>query len=266
MSTEKIATYQHLGSLHLDRLHFFAARDALKAAQEYWPKLKKAIDESEEKELRRAMILVQHDNNWTAAQYDLENEGLLEVFSEEELGKQYCPLLKNLVLTHVLCACSLEAHINLLADRYLENGQKEEFERIPLAAKWLFLPRICGYTEIEAPDPLYLGLLQLVARRNMFAHFKQPFHPIDMEAPVAFLEQFGLTLEAAARSVDLTEALIKTIDKNFGIQGSDYWIESEEHTYFAYDMRKKEVKVPTKSKSEIKAERKAMWKNRPSEK
>ena len=48
-------------------------------------------------------------------------------------------LLQLIAAVHLLCAASLEAHINIRSQDLLEGEAIEQFERLPFESKWLFL-------------------------------------------------------------------------------------------------------------------------------
>jgi hypothetical protein len=64
--------------------------------------------------------------------------------AEFDIGSAYGPYMQHIALTHILCATAAEAHINVVAKGRLKGKFKDNFEKISLEGKWLFLPKILG--------------------------------------------------------------------------------------------------------------------------
>jgi hypothetical protein len=53
-------------------------------------------------------------------------------------------LIRGTATVHTLCANSLEAHINIIAQKSLSGAEFYEFDKLSLHGKWLFYPFRCG--------------------------------------------------------------------------------------------------------------------------
>ena len=88
------------------------------------------------------------------------------------LGHAFGLFLQSLILSHVFCAMTLEAHVNNTASRHLPGSLRDAFDRLPLRDKWLFLPRLLSRDGFEPGAEPFQGFTTLVTLRNRLVHAK----------------------------------------------------------------------------------------------
>jgi hypothetical protein len=83
-------------------------------------------------------------------------------------------LIRTVATAHMLCAASLEAHINIRAENLLGGKDYEEFDKLSIAGKWLFYPILKGVTGRFDPGAQPFQKFQiLIKRRNDLVHYKE---------------------------------------------------------------------------------------------
>ncbi len=156
--------------------------------------------------------------------------------AEFRLGRSHAPLLQACVTAHVMAALCLEAHINKLAKDELSPVEFDGFERLPLDAKWLMLPRHLGFSSFARGHQPMQGITRVVKRRNALAHYKDHKEPWIPPGIPSYLEKLGLTTDAARESMQAAVAALTTLAKFQGHQ-PPYWLSVTSTTYFQWELR-----------------------------
>ncbi len=218
-------------SLASDAIYFNAARRALAQARA----LKPAVDAahlrwSQLQARARAADQLDVDGEQAHLGYALEEE-------EPRIAQAYGPYIEALAVTQVMAASALEAHINDQASARLARRAFENFDKLPLEGKWLFLPRLVPEDQRSGSgfDPgaePFQGFAKVVKARNDLVHFKTKREEwVAGEAP-ASLSKLGLTLDAAERSLVAAEAMIRRLAEVFSSR-APYWLNTAD--YMAFD-------------------------------
>jgi len=213
--------------LRADAMFFDAAERALKHARDASVSVKeaqKAVDECD----RRLCELAEEEQDYPGAERFDEYESLcinLEHLGEH-LSAEYAPLLQSLATVQILAASSAEAFINDKAKSRLSGKEWDAFERSSLEAKWILFVRMFSCASLDIGAEPMQGLARLVGRRNALVHYKPKREEWSMATPPTFLERLGLTLEAGEDAVRTVNALVKTLNKDLGLE-TPLWLKIE---------------------------------------
>src|ERR1051325_470479 len=130
--------------LMVDVMYYHAACQSYEHAK----RLTKAIEKAEQKvrvlQQRWDNIKEEYEDDATS-RYKLQERLATQMESADyDVGVVYGPYLQALAITQIMSAATLESHINARGKEFLNGKSLEQFERIALEAKWLFLPRMLG--------------------------------------------------------------------------------------------------------------------------
>jgi hypothetical protein len=158
-------------------------------------------------------IEARHDGDSAAAYDDAEGYVIQLVDSVfVELDHAARPLAGASAAIQILCAASLEAHINIRAAATLSGALYKEFERTSLGGKWLLYPALHKLAGLDAGTAVLGGVQALVKRRNALAHPKRERTEgsLGFQTP-DFLERGGLTGEDARGAVAAARAAVSAL-------------------------------------------------------
>jgi len=177
-------------------------------------------------------ILERHKDDPDSSYNEHERLAITMESQEYEIGLAYGPFLQYLATVHILCATSLEAHINIRAKETLKGRFFRDFERISLEAKWLFLPKLLGIAGFEPGTEPFQGFARLIKYRNEIVHYKGRKEEWNRQGGVpSFLEKLGFTLAAAENSLDCVRNMITTLANQLD-QATPHWLHVVEDGYF----------------------------------
>ncbi|MFX1521792.1 MAG: hypothetical protein ACFFCD_17945, partial [Promethearchaeota archaeon] len=189
-----------------------------------------AWSELEEKEQE---ILARYDGDAFAAYNDIEPIAIQMDGMHTDLEIAYKPYLEHIALTHILCASSLEAHINLRAKDLLAGQNYNHFDRLTLEGKWLFYPKLIGAPGFNAGEEPFQSLSKLVKNRNALIHFKGKKEEWKMGEMPSFIRKLYLDLENAEKSINAVKGMVKALATQLKEDEPD-WIEGEPLSYFTF--------------------------------
>jgi hypothetical protein len=152
---------------------------------------------------------------------------------EFEVVEAHGPVLREFAQAHILCAASLEAHINIRAEMLLQKRAWVAFERLAVDAKWLFLPRLRGLPGFDVGAEPFQSFERLVKIRNRLVHYKlhkESYH--GFEAPESFAQQLSLTFDSVDESLKAVKGMVCELAKQLGEQGEPWWLDSEWSHFF----------------------------------
>lgn len=223
--------------LMIDAMYYHAARQSYDQAL----KLTNLIDEAEQK-------LWELEEKWENAEgeyegetnasllYEIQERLAIEMENAEyNIGVAYGPYLQAIAVTHILCAAALESHINIRSKELLKGKTLEYFERIPLEAKWLFLPRMLNIEGFNPGEKPYQDFSKLTSIRNKLIHYKRREEPWKTNNSIVpnFLENLGLTEENAAQSLDSVREMVNTLAEQL-MEDTPYWLRVNDISYFEF--------------------------------
>lgn len=143
------------------------------------------------------------------------------------------PVLRELAIAQIMSAQSLEAHINVRGEANLTGREWAAFERMPLDAKWLFLPGKLGLSGFDVGAEPFQSFDRLIKIRNQLVHYKpqkEPYH--GFEEPDSFAQKLGLTFDDVDRSISAVRQMVLTLSKQLGDTRGPWWLESEGPHFF----------------------------------
>ncbi len=151
--------------------------------------------------------------------------------TEYRLGEAYGPMLQNMATVHILCASSAEAHINIQGQTSLHGREWATFERLPVDAKWLFLPKLLGLPGFDPGKQPLQGFDSLLHIRNKLVHFKPRKEPWRSPGVPDFLSDLGLSPELGERSLQAVEGMITEFARQLH-QEPPHWLGGEGANFF----------------------------------
>lgn len=221
--------------LAVDAMYF---QMALRARSEF----QGAQSKTTQAEGRAAVVQAEMDNlNEMFDRGEIDHATLYDKFEplaigmdsyEYAVGAAYGDLLKPIATVHLLCVASLEAHINIRAEQLMEGRIWKSFGRLSIDAKWLFLPRLVGLVGFDPGAQPFQRFDRLIKTRNKLAHYKPRREPwTGSGAPPEFLNDLGLTVKDAERSVSAVRSMVTRLAEQLS-EGKPSWLEAGESNFF----------------------------------
>lgn len=150
-----------------------------------------------------------------------------------ELEQLYEPVVRHFSCAKILAVNAAEAYINEVAGCELKGKQFEEFDKLSLVGKWLFLPSLLKSENHFSQDknPLQ-GFITLVKQRNKLVHFKGSRLKLNNPEIPKFLDNFNLTPSSVKANIDNVKMLISEFSESWiGSCGPD-WLNALDQTQF----------------------------------
>jgi len=226
--------------LAVDAMYYHAARQAFKMAG----KSTKAIEKAEERVARFQAKIdslnEQHEEGEIddSTHYDkLEPLAIQMESVEYGVGAAYGPFLQHLATVHVFSAAALEAYVNIRGRELLTGRMWDLFERLALDAKWLFLPPLRGLLGFDPGAQPFQGFDRLIKVRNKLVHYRLQREPWQGSAvPPEFLQELGLSLAAAEKSLVTVRDMVKELARQLGDR-EPWWLEAEKPSFFQIEQQ-----------------------------
>jgi hypothetical protein len=215
--------------LHVEIMFFHAARCHLELAKEGWPPVKKALNEL--KELDDQWELLQAGDEIPLNDSRFERTVISAEHQFESVGFAYAPVLENIAIIHLLCANCLEATINAIGEDLLSGSMFEEFDKLSLTGKWLFLPKIQKLKGFDPGTEPFQSFSRMVRFRNLLTHYRPKKERGPAFAVPKFLASLGLTVDDAERSLKVTRKMVGEIHKQLKREMDHGW-DADRWTYF----------------------------------
>jgi len=225
----------HKTSFAIDDMYYDAAKRNLKEALGRMTAIRKAEVQFRRLERKEAVILQKHGGDELEAYGDLEPVYIGMEDAHVQIGDAYGPFLQCVATVHILSAAALEAHINAKAQELLSGRVHDCFERFPLDAKWLLLPRLVGLPGFEPGRMPFQGLLKLVRFRNELVHHKRKTEEWRYGRVPKCLANLGLTAEAGRGSVQAVEAMVRSLSRQLKTAAPD-WLSGKGLGYFTFEI------------------------------
>jgi len=218
-------------------MYFQAARNALSRAGAQTGKIDRARARVESLQCR-IDALSQSPNGERDDRIAWKNYNKLEPLctqiegAEYQLGRAYGPMLYDLATAHILCVACAEAHINVQAQGRLHGRDWDAFERLPIDAKWIFLPKLLSLPGFDPGKAPFQGFDTVLHARNRVAHFRLHKEPWQSGGVLPeFVDRLGLTLESAESSLSAVDGMITQLAQQLG-QERPYWLSAEDVNFF----------------------------------
>jgi len=232
--------------LMVDAMYFHAANEGYKTAlslaapiqgaEERVRSLKERWDEIDLKYGYGDDAADENDEGIDSAHYqEIEPVAIQLEGAEYDVGVAYGPQIQAIAITHILSAASLETHITSRGRDLLNGKLADQFERLPIEAKWLLLPRVLGADGFNTSREPYQGFSKLIALRNGLIHYRgkeEPWTERTSGVPV-FLKELGLTLNDARRSLETVRGMIALLAEQLN-EDVPIWLRVDAISYFDF--------------------------------
>lgn len=142
-----------------------------------------------------------------------------------ELELLYEPVVRHFSTAKILAVNSAEAYINEVAGCELKGKQFEEFDKLSLVGKWLFIPSLIKIRKKFSQDknPLQ-GFAALIKQRNKLVHFKGSRVTLNNPELPKFLESFNLTPSSCRANITSVKEMIKEISLSWTGSNGPEWL------------------------------------------
>jgi hypothetical protein len=238
-------------TLRLDALYYRAAKASLRSIESGMKKVDQAQKRFDALKAKEERILTKHERkrqhiedsrpdreyNVHAEAYDeLEPIYIQMNDADYQLSEAYEPVVYHAAMAHVLGAAALESHINRVASELLTGQMLEEFDRLSLTGKFLYLPSLMGFPSFNRAIEPYQSFHALVRLRNRLIHYKEKEEDWSGSLVPGFLEDLGLTYEAAKKSVIAARGMIVRLAEIIGSE-SPSWLDLDVARHFEFTIR-----------------------------
>jgi hypothetical protein len=223
-------------SLAIDRIYYCEAiriSELASATHRDFVEAQKAVSAGKDNLLD---YLNNHERDPNDTSDDAVSDGL-----SDELNDRWAPveiaateLVRKVATAHILFAASLEAHINIRAERILQEDKFKEFEKLSITDKWLNYSKDVGKRFDRGREP-FQGFRRLIKRRNALLHFKakrtQTHDPFEVPQ---FVKELGLLAPATQQSLSAARAMIVALAE---MERRDVpeWIDGGDFSAFDWD-------------------------------
>lgn len=147
------------------------------------------------------------------------------IWSLRELEILYEPVVKHFALSTILLVGTAEAYINEVAEVLLSSRMYNEFDKLSLLGKWIFLPKICKIkVKWDVGSEPIQSLSKLISIRNRLMHFKGRRKKLDIFLTPRFIEEMDLVPDTIKRSFETVQESIKQFNLAWKGGFGPYWL------------------------------------------
>lgn len=100
------------------------------------------------------------------------------------------------------------------------------FERLPLEAKWLFLPKVLGLAGFGPSREPFQSFSRLLKYRNDLIHYKGLREKWVYGSVPQFINQLGLTLEDSEKAIAAVVGLVSELTRQRAIE-LPFWLRKD---------------------------------------
>jgi hypothetical protein len=133
-----------------------------------------------------------------------------------EVEASFRPLIENIVVTHIMCVACLEAYINIVAKDSFGGKCLDYFERLPLEAKWLYMPSLMNKAVLDPGREPFQSFSMLIKIRDKLIHYKPTFEDYEGKLFPGYVDELHLSVSAGELSVNLVPKLVEAICTQIG--------------------------------------------------
>ncbi len=136
----------------------------------------------------------------------------------------YEPVVRNFSTAKILLVCCAETYINEVSATILSGKKLEEFDKLTIVGKWIFIQDLIGFKNKMTIDknPLQ-GLSLLVKERNKLVHFKGLKKSIQLLEVPNYIDDLKLIPKACLNNIKIVRDLIRDFSLNWtGSYGPDW--------------------------------------------
>jgi hypothetical protein len=172
---------------------------------------------------REERILARHGGAVFDAYDELEPVYIQMEGADYNLCQAYGPFVQSVALVHILCAASLEAHINSRGKSRLSGKILGAFEHFQLESKWLVLPKLLGLAGFDPGQEPFQSFAVLVRLRNSLVHYRERLEDWEPPGVPSFLSELGLSKAPAAKSLQCVRAMITELARQMS-EEEPFWL------------------------------------------
>lgn len=196
-------------TLALDAAYFHQAKqmvEAVKEADREFAKWSKLLAEANDK-----AVILDED---ASRQDDLHNLCITIDRHWQSVDVSATSLIRGVAVIHMLCAASVEAHINMRAEQTIRGKHWEEFDKLAVTGKWLFYPTLVSCQALNPGVQPFQGLHTLIKRRNALMHYKVKRARVKTAYILPpLVDQLGLRATDAQDSLQIVSSLVSELAK-----------------------------------------------------
>jgi hypothetical protein len=182
--------------------------------------------EKEFKRLEKEIVKYHASYKRRAKKFGIESEDFItyQLHKLRDIEVYYEPVVRNFATAKILLSCCAEAYVNEVANSVLTGSKFDEFDKLSLSGKWIFIQDIMKLKKLITVDknPLQ-GFVQLIKERNKLVHFKGRKKELQLLEIPNYLEDFNLTPSDCNRNLENVRELIMRFSLNWiGSYGPDW--------------------------------------------
>ena len=149
-----------------------------------------------------------------------------------EMEPVFEPVLRHLCTFKILLVCSIEAFINDVGLIKLKGKIFEEFDKLSILGKWLFIHDLLklenNYSLGEEPIQ---GIAKLIKDRNKIVHYKGKPQKTTFDIP-DFISLYNLHPEECKKNIYSVRLLISQLTQNWTGSTGPHWLKDKNYEYF----------------------------------
>ena len=214
------STFSLYTTLSIDAMYLHAARTCYESAKLSLRTVGRTRKEFLNLRRSEMEILERYHGDPFDAYDELERVYIQMEDADYNIGASYGPYFQNIALTHILCVTAAEAHINIIAKGQLNGKFWENFEKMSIEGKWLFLPKLLGNTTFNQGEQPFQSFSDIIKYRNALVHYKSKkeiWDGFERRMP-KFLGRLGLSLREARKSIKTIKSMILNLSKLLNLE------------------------------------------------
>jgi len=122
--------------------------------------------------------------------------------------------IQSIACVHIFAAAALEACINSAAQERLKGKSLNEFDKLSLEGKWLFLPQLISIEKFDPGAEPFQSFSRLVSFRNKLIHLKSV--TMSLDDVLNDSNPLGLGLTSAGRSLEAAGKMLSNLASQLG--------------------------------------------------
>jgi len=148
-------------------------------------------------------------------EHDLSPEDIALVHEEENVLEGHVRVyIQSIACVHIFAAAALEACINSAAQERLKGKSLNEFDKLSLEGKWLFLPQLISIEKFDPGAEPFQSFSRLVSFRNKLIHLKSV--TMSLDDVLNDSNPLGLGLTSAGRSLEAAGKMLSNLASQLG--------------------------------------------------
>jgi hypothetical protein len=144
----------------------------------------------------------------------------------------YEPVVRHFSIAKILLACCAESFVNEVASVCLSGRKLNEFDKLSIIGKWLFIQDILKIDKRISPDNhMIQGFNSLIIERNKLIHFKGLNGSLGKLEIPRFIEDLKLTPNDCELNFKAVRELISTFSRNWRGSYGPNWLNVDEEGF-----------------------------------